>query len=636
MKAPDFWRHNSSGLAGVILAPLGQLYGLGSRLRRVGHRGWKCPVPVICVGNLVAGGAGKTPVVLDLVSRMAKSPAHVLSRGYGGSERGPLRVNVDTHTASQVGDEALLGAAITPTWVSRDRQAGCRAACADGAAAIILDDGFQDPSVQKDLSLVVVDGGYGFGNGRMIPAGPLRETIECGLGRADAVVMVGEDTVDVSRHIGEHVTVLRARLVPVETRDWQHEKVVAFAGIGRPEKFFQSLRDLGCEMCETLSFADHHSYSADELDDLKARALACGATLVTTTKDMVRIPEKHRLGIDVLAVRLEWEDPSQIKALIKVYISGSRHASSAGVPAHVTSNLPTVSPGKWLVYGIQAVSAYLMFLSIRLLPLAVASGFGGWLGRSVGPHLPHSKRARRNLQQAFADKSPAEIETIIRAMWDNFGRVVFEFPLLHRLRFGAPGDGDIDVEVHGWQHTEVLRDDGKPGIFLSGHFANWELAGRSVMLRGLPLHLIYRLPNNPLTVRLLMHRNPGQGEMIPKGARGARRALKLLKNGEHLGIMADQKMNDGIAIPFFGRDAMTAPALAQFALRFNCPVVPVRVERMGGVRFKVTHYPPLIVENTGDRQADIRAFMIQTNQMLENWVRERPEQWLWLHNRWPG
>jgi KDO2-lipid IV(A) lauroyltransferase len=138
-----------------------------------------------------------------------------------------------------------------------------------------------------------------------------------------------------------------------------------------------------------------------------------------------------------------------------------------------------------------------------------------------------------------------------------------------------------------------------------------------------------------MTTNLLMHRNPGEGEMIPKGARGARRALELLKAGEHLGIMADQKLNDGIAIPFFGRDAMTAPAMAQFARRFDCPIVPVRVERLGGARFKVTHYPPRMVTRTDDKQVDIRAFMVEINEMLEDWITERPEQWLWLHNRWP-
>ena len=302
----------------------------------------------------------------------------------------------------------------------------------------------------------------------------------------------------------------------------------------------------------------------------------------------------------------------------------------------ISSQMPPVPLRKRLFQVIQVVFAYVGFAIIRLFPLNTASNFGGWLGRTIGPRMGITRKARYNLTSAFPEKTPAEIEIIIVDMWDNLGRVAFEFPLLHRLRFGEAGTAGIHVEVHGYEHTDAMRDDDKPGIFLSGHFANWELAGRSIIMRGLPLHLIYRLPNNPMTVDLLMHRNPGEGEMIPKGPRGARRALQLLKAGEHLGIMADQKMNDGIPVPFFGRDAMTAPALAQFALRFDCPVVPVRVERIHGTHFKVTHYPPRYVKNTGDKQADIRAFMIEVNQMLEEWVRERPEQWLWLHRRWPN
>ncbi len=303
--------------------------------------------------------------------------------------------------------------------------------------------------------------------------------------------------------------------------------------------------------------------------------------------------------------------------------------------AIVSSNLPAVSWGKRLYQALQAGLAFLIFALVRLMPLSFASALGGWLGQTIGPHLGITKKARNNLERAFPEKTTDEINYIIRRMWNNFGRVAFEFPLLHRMRFGEVGTPGVNVEVEGYAHTDQLRDDDQPGIFLSAHLGNWELAGRSIILRGIPLHLIYRLPNNPMTVKLLMNRNPGDGEMIPKGARGAKRAIGLLKSGEHLGIMADQKMNNGIAVPFFGRDAMTAPAMAQFGLRFKCPIVPVRVERLEGVKFKITHYPPMRVKDTGNKQADIHAFMVEVNELLESWIRERPEQWLWLHKRWP-
>lgn len=287
-----------------------------------------------------------------------------------------------------------------------------------------------------------------------------------------------------------------------------------------------------------------------------------------------------------------------------------------------------------LLHPVEALTSYAAFGLLRLLPLDWASALGGLIGRIIGPHLKITTVARRNLKRAFPEKSDAEIEAIIPAMWENIGRTAFEFPQLHRLRMYGNGNDD-HVEVIGAEIIDALSRDGKPGIFFAGHLANWEVPALSVERRGLPIHLIYRAPNNRMMEALFRQRRPGVGELIPKGAQGARQALRLLKDGGHLGILVDQKMNDGVAAPFFGRDAMTAPALAHFALKFNCPVVPVRAERLGGARFRITHFPPMDMPNTGDRQADISAIMTKVNAYLEEWVRERPEQWLWLHKRWP-
>ena len=287
---------------------------------------------------------------------------------------------------------------------------------------------------------------------------------------------------------------------------------------------------------------------------------------------------------------------------------------------------------RWLTHPAQALLAYPLFWLVRLLPMDWASGFGGWLGRTLGPRLGISRRARHNLRQAFPDKDDDGIEAVVRGMWENLGRTIFEYPHLQRLDVYSD---DGRVEVAGAAFIDRLKDDGRPGIFFSGHFANWEVPALTVAHRGLPIHLIYRAPNNPLVERLFHHRRPGGGELLPKGSEGARRALKLLRNGEHLGMRVDQKMNDGIPVPFFGRDAMTAPAVAQFALRYDCPVVPVRIERLEGFRFRVTHYEPITLVEGEDRQADIDAFMMRVNAYLEDWIRQRPEQWLWLHRRWP-
>lgn len=285
---------------------------------------------------------------------------------------------------------------------------------------------------------------------------------------------------------------------------------------------------------------------------------------------------------------------------------------------------------RYLSYPLQGLAGHLFFFLVRLLPLNAASGIGGGLGRRVGPRLGITRRARRNLEKAFPDKSADQIETIIAGMWDNLGRFLFEYPHLSRM------DLQHDVEKIGLEHLDALRDDEKPGILFAGHFANWEIVPLIPKLRNLTTHIFYRAPNNPYAGGLFARSHLLSGsEMIPKGPQGARKALKVLARGGHLGMLIDQKMNDGIAVPFFGRDAMTAPALAQLALKYDCPVVPGRIERLAGSKFRVTFYPPLKIEKTGDRHADIKRIMTQVNEILEDWIRQRPEQWLWLHNRWP-
>lgn len=296
------------------------------------------------------------------------------------------------------------------------------------------------------------------------------------------------------------------------------------------------------------------------------------------------------------------------------------------------SDTPDANQKAKFAHVVQAWLARVLLFVVRLFPVHVTSGFGGWLGRTIGPFLPVTKMARRNISRSFPKKSSRDIDQIIEGMWDNFGRVVFEFPNLDKIRFSGP---DPHIEYVNPHEIANARDDGEPGVFVAGHLANWELAVRSIGHKGLPLHTIFRAFNNPLIHDLPLHRNFGDGELIPKGSKGAKRLIQLLKNGEHIGMLPDQKLNEGIAIPFFGRDAMTPPALAQFALRFDCPVIPVRIERKSGVNFRITYYPPMKVENTGDRHADVRNFMIKINGMLEGWISERPDQWLWLHRRWP-
>ncbi len=320
MHAPDFWSPGKGGILAGLLSPLGWAYGYTTRTKLASTKAWVSPTPVFCVGNLIAGGAGKTPIAIDIGSRLQSrgKTVHFLSRGYGGSEKSPLQVEPETHGSTQVGDEPLLLATQGPTWVSRERKAGCVAAAQAGADVIVMDDGFQDPYIRRDFSLIVVDGAYGFGNGEMIPAGPLRETISEGLARANAVVVVGEDTagaVDIVSSNGH--TPLRARLVADPLPDEVNGKpVIAFAGIGRPEKFFRTVEDLGCNIVTTIPFADHHPYSDAELAKLKKMAKNAGARLLTTQKDAQRLPSSFLNDITVLSIHLEWSDENAIDTLL--------------------------------------------------------------------------------------------------------------------------------------------------------------------------------------------------------------------------------------------------------------------------------------------------------------------------------
>jgi KDO2-lipid IV(A) lauroyltransferase len=286
-----------------------------------------------------------------------------------------------------------------------------------------------------------------------------------------------------------------------------------------------------------------------------------------------------------------------------------------------------------LTHRIEAVGAGLMFGLFRLLPLDAASTVGGWLGRLVGPHLGVTKRAQINLQRALPHLGGTAARRVMRGMWDNLGRVIAEYP--HLDAFKVYG-GDGRIEVVGGDIVDPLLAAGKPIIFISAHYGNWEIATMAATQRGLDVAEVYRAANNPWVDRLIAsYRGSIGSELIPKGVVAARRSLAAIRDGRHLAILVDQKMNDGIAVPFFGRDAMTAPAVAQLALRFDCAIIPARVERREGARFRIVISPPILVTRTDDRRADLLAIMTAVNAEIESWIRARPEMWLWLHRRWP-
>ena len=319
MRAPGFW-YEEPGLRSAILAPLGAMYAAATARRLATGPKIKPGVRVICVGNINAGGTGKTPTVIAVIEALiarGQTPV-VLSRGYGGRLAGPIRVDPARHTAADVGDEPLLLAAFAPVWVARDRGAGARAAVAAGASVIVMDDGFQNGSVAQDLKIVVVDAARGFGNCAVIPAGPLREPLETGLSRADLLVSIGREHQQAEFQKKwpqtRKLPRLEGHIEPLQTgMDWADMDVIAFAGIGHPEKFFETLRSLGANIVESHALDDHQTLSAALMRRLTGQARASGARLVSTEKDAVRLPQSLRTEGLTLPVRLRFKNAAPLE-----------------------------------------------------------------------------------------------------------------------------------------------------------------------------------------------------------------------------------------------------------------------------------------------------------------------------------
>ncbi len=285
---------------------------------------------------------------------------------------------------------------------------------------------------------------------------------------------------------------------------------------------------------------------------------------------------------------------------------------------------------KHVRYFIEATVLYILFISFKMLPPETASSIGGWIGRQIGPKLATSRKAHRHISMAIPDKTEEEKAKIIKGMWDNLGRVIAEYPHLERI-----SKDYTEIEDLGQLHIHLKND--HPIIFIGGHLANWEVNGAATLTQlKHPIHLTYRAPNNPWVAKLLDKARTLNGRLkaYPKSRQSGRIILQALKNAESLGILIDQKYNEGIEAKFFSLPAMTNPVFVQLSQKHNCPLIPVRGERIKGCRFKLTSYPPLTLFDDEGAPRATESVIADAHALLETWIIERPEQWLWLHRRW--
>ena len=327
LKAPKFWYKNKDTFFSRALYPFSLLFRLGTKIRNIINISNKSPLPIICIGNIVVGGAGKTPVALKIgkILIQAGYNPHFISKGYAGIIKTNTLVE-SWHSPKSVGDEPLLLSKIAPTWIGTNRNNSIKLAHNKGGDCIIMDDGFQNPTIYKDYSIIVINSSQEFGNKRVIPSGPLRESIKRGMSRTNLIIVIGETTEELLKVIPEHIPIICANFkINNKNKIFKGQKITAFAGIAYPEKFFNSLRDQGAKIVKEITYPDHHIFDENDLLDLAEVANKTKSILVSTQKDFVRIPKSYRALVNTLEGEIVFENEDLIREILSNIIENHLH-----------------------------------------------------------------------------------------------------------------------------------------------------------------------------------------------------------------------------------------------------------------------------------------------------------------------
>ena len=614
VQAPQFWK-NKTPLS-LLLAPLCPIYLIAQKIDMAlkSKSAYQAEVPVISVGNLNVGGSGKTPIVALLAQHFTAQgkTVAILSRGYGGFIKRSKLVS-KSEDATEVGDEPKMlyeMKVAAQIWIGPNRVSSVKKAQKAGADIVILDDGFQHVRLKRDVDIVVVNGENGFGNALPFPAGPLRESISA-LKRANIILAVN----GVSEHLKGLKNLPVTRTLSVKDNNKLADaKVIAFCGIGDPEQFFTSVGNTGAILVAKHSFPDHHRLSTQEQAELLKEAKKEEALLVTTAKDAAKLPTSFLEHCHIAQPAFSEESTQSITSAVQEILNKPRKTANKKAKKHL----------------FEYTIARLLLGGLKRLPLHVASSIGCAVG-SFYATLPvrSNSVARKNLRIVFPQKKECEIRALHTAAARNIARSFFELPAVYQL---SKKEFDHYVSIEG---IEYLQNN--PGcLILTAHLGSWELILRFFGLYDMPMANIYRKANNAMVDKLITElRTQKNGRQIPKGSKGGRMILKTMQENMHLGILNDQKLNDGIASTFLGQEAMTAPSIAELSLKYNravCSVFCLR-DNTQPLHFKIIVSPPIEIEKTEDHTADIAAATQKFNDIMSREILENPEQWLWFHGR---